>query len=128
MKTWLKTFLAFVFGASFFATVYFSTVWESMDDLNYDGLVLLAIVKHDAEPEHNPVRLPAPSFLKALYWDRKGRNKLYAQLLISPEMREIARQYIRSGKDNGWPIEPDRASALISDVEAAEREGVKSLN
>ena len=126
MKVLGKTLVGTLFVAASVLLLYASAVWNSMDDLNDDGLILLMLTRPDAGLEHNPVRLPAPFALKSLFWNHKGRHRLYAQLLISPELRTIARNHVQSGRGRSW-IDPDRADELLAQVVKAEREGVSSI-
>lgn len=126
MKVLGKTLVGTLFVAASVILLYASAVWNSMDDLNDDGLILLMLTRPDAGLEHNPVRLPAPSAFKSLYWNHKGRHRLYAQLLISPELRTVARNHIQGGRGLRW-IDPERADELLTQVVKAEREGVASI-
>lgn len=101
-----------------------SCAWEVLDDLTYDGLIMFAVIRNDADSDSNPVASPIPSWFKDWYWQRKGRAKLYIQLKLSPETRTIARHILIDAYENELQVDSKRSAEVIHDLAEAERTGV----
>lgn len=112
-KCWAIQVVIIILAASGAA---YSYLWETLDDLIFDELVMFAIVANEAPIEQNPVPIPMPNWLKDRYWERKGRLKLSIQLRISPEARMIAEGMLGRAVELEWVLDPDRVAELRADL------------
>jgi hypothetical protein len=106
---------------------YLWVCWESMDSLDSTPLATFGMLDFNVDSSFDMTGGWVPSGLKDRFWKSRGRQKLYFDMLGSPEQRILVLNSIDEGRRNGWPMNQARVQQLLEDVASAEARGVRSI-